>query len=404
MMDNKVIVSGLGVISALGVGVNENLDSLMTLKSGIGPITLFQTNHDVMVGEVRLGNMEMIEMLCLDSSKRYSRTALLGLIAAREAYSDSGFLFLGQQERMRLKIGVISSTSVGGMDVSENFYREYRLDKSKGRLRDLIGHDCGSSTKIIADYLKADDFVSTVSTACSSASNAIMLGTRMIKNGLLDVAVVGGTDSLSRFTVNGFYSLGILDKEQCRPFDETRAGLNIGEGAGYLIIQRSDIPHEKTYGEVCGYANANDAYHQTASSSDGTGAYLAMSGALEVSGLSPDDISIVHAHGTGTPNNDASEGSALLRIFGNNVPLFSSTKSYTGHTLAAVGGVESVFSLLSLKYGYVWPNLNFRVRMKDVDVMPVVELVSGMDLKYVLKNSFGFGGNCTTLIFGYCNR
>ncbi|HON55295.1 MAG TPA: beta-ketoacyl synthase N-terminal-like domain-containing protein, partial [Bacteroidales bacterium] len=163
MIDNNVIISGLGVISALGVGVNENLNSLMTLKSGIGPITLFQTNHDVMVGEVKLGNTEMIEMLSLDSSKRYSRTALLGLIAAREAFTDSGFIFLNQHDRMKLKIGVISSTSVGGMDVSENFYREYRLDKSKGRLRDLIGHDCGSSTKIIADYLKADDFVSTVS-------------------------------------------------------------------------------------------------------------------------------------------------------------------------------------------------------------------------------------------------
>lgn len=400
MMYNDVIITGLGVVTALGRGVGENLDSLIASRSGIAPLTLFTSNHEVVVGEVGLSNSQIADILSLAQDKVYSRTTLLGLLAAKEAYEDAGFPGLSAAERSELKIGLISATSVGGMDVSENFYKEYRLDKSKGKLRDLLGHDCGASTEKIADYLKADDFVSTVSTACSSANNAIMLGARMIKLGMLDVVVAGGTDALSRFTVNGFHSLGILDKNWCRPFDDTRAGLNLGEGAGYVVLQRADLDHRKVYGKICGYANANDAFHQTASSSHGEGAYLAMFGALESSGLKPGDISYVNAHGTGTPNNDSSEGAALLRIFGNDLPPFSSTKGYTGHTLAAAGGVESVFSLLSLKHGYIWPNLHFKEEMSDVAVVPVKDLISECSMDYVLENSFGFGGNCTTLIYG----
>ncbi len=402
-MYNDVIITGLGVVTALGKGVGENLDALVSSKGGIAPLTLFATNHEVVVGEVRMSNEQIVDILSLTKGKIYSRTTLLGLLAAKDAYDDAGYSELNQKERSALKIGLISATSVGGMDVSENFYKEYRIDKSKGKLRDLLGHDCGASTEKIAAYLNADDFVSTVSTACSSANNAIMLGARMIKLGLLDVVVAGGTDSLSRFTVNGFHSLGILDKNRCRPFDDTRAGLNLGEGAGYVVLQRSDIPHHKAYGKICGYANANDAFHQTASSSQGEGAYLAMHGALRSSGLNPRDISYVNAHGTGTPNNDSSEGAALIRIFGDKLPPFSSTKGYTGHTLAAAGGVESVFSLLSLKYGYIWPNLHFNTEMSDVAVVPVKDLISDRSLNFVLENSFGFGGNCTTLIYGSYN-
>jgi len=404
MMGRDVIVTGLGVVSALGAGVKSNLNSLIDGKSGIGPLTLFGTNHEVVVGEVRLSNMEMVKMLGLHPDKVHSRTTLLGLLAAREAFEDSGLAAISDIERKKLRIGLISSTSVGGMDISENFYKEYRLDNNKGKLRELIGHDCGASTDKIADYIKADDFVTTLSTACSSANNAIMLGTRMIRQGMLDVVVAGGTDALSRFTVNGFHSLGILDKNWCRPFDDTRAGLNLGEGAGFIVLQRSDLAHGEVYGRVCGYANANDAFHQTASSSHGEGAFQAMSKALIVGGLEPGDISYVNAHGTGTPNNDASEGAALVRIFGTQVPPFSSTKGYTGHTLAAAGGVESVFSLLSLQYGYIWPNLHFGTKMSDIPVIPVTELRTPLELNYVLENSFGFGGNCTTLIFGSYNE
>ena len=137
-----------------------------------------------------------------------------------------------------LRIGFISATSVGGMDLSEHFYESFKKNPGQGRLREVISHDCGASTELIASYLGINDFITTISTACSSAANAIMLGARMIKHGLLDAAIVGGTDALCRFTLNGFNSLMILDKTHCRPFDRSRTGLNLGEGAGYLVLNR----------------------------------------------------------------------------------------------------------------------------------------------------------------------
>ncbi len=397
-MNDTVLVSGVGVVSALGIGVESQIACMTSKKSGLGKLSLFDTSHDPTVGEVKYSNRQIVEMLDLPSDRIHSRTTLLGLLAAKEALADSG---LDDREVVRkkgLRIGLISATSVGGMDVSENFYKVYREDINKGKLRELIGHDCGTSTHNIADYLGVNDFVTTISTACSSANNAIMLAARMIKYGMLDVAIAGGTDALCQFTINGFSSLGILDREPCRPFDESRAGLNLGEGAGYIVLQSSQLKTGNIYGTISGYGNANDAFHQTASSSHGEGAYLAMRKAIDMCGLKTGEIDYINVHGTGTPNNDASEGAALVRIFGGNLPPFSSTKGFTGHTLGAAGGVESVFSLLSLRYGYAWPNLNFSVPIDGFGFAPVTSCLK-CDVNSVLTNSFGFGGNCTSLVF-----
>lgn len=403
-MKNDIVVTGIGVVSALGTGVKSQISCLKSGKNGIGDLSLFSTSHPVKVGEVKYSNNQIIDILKLPKEKVHSRTTLLGLLAAKEAFDDSGLSRLPETDSKKLKIGLISATSVGGMDVSENFYRVYREDNSKGRLRELIGHDCGSSTQIIADYLGVKGFVTTISTACSSANNAIMLGARMIKYGMLDVAVVGGTDALCSFTINGFFSLGILDKEHCRPFDENRAGLNLGEGAGYLVLQSSKTASDKIYGIISGYANANDTFHQTASSAEGEGAYLAMKKALVMSGLNIHEIDYINVHGTGTPNNDASEGAAIIRIFGKDVPPFSSTKGFTGHTLGAAGGVESVFSIMSLYYGYIWPNLNFTTPMTGLNLVPETVCIQRDGMRSVITNSFGFGGNCTSLIFSSYNK
>lgn len=251
----KIYVTGLGVISGIGKGVEENLDSLKAGKHGMGKITLFPTALDVPVSEVKQSNEELKKLLSLPSGKTYSRTALLGLWAAQGAARDAELDFTSP------RIGLISSTSIGGMDASERFYASFREDNRKGRLRDIISHDCGSSTEMIAAYLGVKGTVTTLSTACSSAANAIMLGARLIRHGLLDAVLVGGTDALCRFTLNGFNSLMILDKEHCRPFDRTRAGLNLGEGAGYLVLQSDKSLTKAPYCELSGYANANEAYH-----------------------------------------------------------------------------------------------------------------------------------------------
>jgi 3-oxoacyl-[acyl-carrier-protein] synthase-1 len=194
----------------------------------------------------------------------------------------------------------------------------------------------------------------------------------------------------------------ILDKEFCKPFDEHREGLNLGEGAGYMVLVSDKVAKTLTkpvYCKLSGYNNSNDAYHQTASSPDGTGSYKAMMGALEKSGLKPSDISYINLHGTGTPNNDSAEGTAVKRLFGPVYPPMSSTKSFTGHTLGASGGIEAVFSALAIKHGIIYPNLRFETRMSDLPLEPERKFLKGQNIKHVMSNSFGFGGNCTSLIF-----
>lgn len=390
----KVFVTGIGCVSGIGQDVAEHLCSFREGKDGLAPVTLFPTHHEVPVSEVKRSNRELKQQLGLPPDNTVSRTALLGMLAAREAWQDAGITRVAS-----LRIGLVSSTSTGGMDLTESFYPLFRENPAHGRLRNVVSHDAADSTEQIAASLDITGFRTTISTACSSAANALMLAARMIRQGLLDVVIAGGTDALCKFTLNGFASLMILDKAPCRPFDETRAGLNLGEGAGYVVLQSEASLHKTPYCLLSGYANANDAFHQTASSSDGTGAYLAMKGALDKAGLQPDAVDYINAHGTGTPNNDASESAAIRRLFGESVPLFSSTKSFTGHTLGAAGGIEAVFSVLSVARGILFPNRNFAIPMRDTGLIPVSGYREGEAIRAVLSNSFGFGGNNASLLF-----
>ncbi|NQV02741.1 MAG: beta-ketoacyl-[acyl-carrier-protein] synthase family protein, partial [Bacteroidia bacterium] len=254
-------------------------------------------------------------------------------------------------------------------------------------------------------YTGIRDFISTLSTACSSSANSIIFGANLIKSGRLDRVIAGGTDSITRFTLNGFNTLMILDKNGCRPFDENRAGLTLGEGAAYVVLESEEVvvKEGKTpLAELTGYGNANDAYHQTASSPEGTGACIAMTDALEIGKLSASDIDYINVHGTGTENNDLSEGIAVERIFGDQVPPFSSTKTFTGHTLGAAGAVEAVISILSLQHGMIFPNLNWHTPMKELKIKPVIEIQRDMKISHILSNSFGFGGNNSAVIVSNC--
>jgi 3-oxoacyl-[acyl-carrier-protein] synthase-1 len=194
----------------------------------------------------------------------------------------------------------------------------------------------------------------------------------------------------------------ILDNELCQPFDENRHGLNLGEGAAYVLLSSEKglaQLHQKPMARITGYANANDAFHQTASSPEGTGSFLAMKGALDKAGLQAKDIDYINLHGTGTQNNDIAEGTAIRILFDPVFPKMSSTKAYTGHTLGASGAVEAVFSVLAIQHGIVFPNLRLETPMKEFPFQPVTELLQNQRIQNVLSNSFGFGGNCSSLIF-----
>ena len=395
-MSKGVAITGMGIISAIGNNVQENYNSLISGKAGISKISHIETIHadEIMVGEIKTTNAEFEAQLGL-SQNSFSRSPILGIIAAKEALVQAGISDINDY-----KTGLISSTTVGGMDKSEQYFHEYF--ESNEHWQHINGLHAGDSTKKIADAIGLkESFMTTISTACSSAANAIMLGARMIKSGKLDRAIVGGTDALSKFTINGFKTLMILSDTYNTPFDENRKGLNLGEAGAFLVLESDKIVAEKNrkvLAYVKGYGNSNDAFHQTASSENGDGAVLAMEKALKVAGLEPEQIDYVNAHGTATPNNDLSEGRALQRVFDEGkVPEFSSTKAFTGHTLAVAGGVEAIYSVLALQNNRVYPNLNFKTPMKEFDLLPQTE-VKEKELNHVLSNSFGFGGNCSTLI------
>lgn len=395
-MSKGIAITGMGIISSIGNTVEETYSSLIHREPGISRIKNIDTIHkdNIKVGEVKASNDELIDFLKLPQSNNYSRTAMLSEIAAKEAVRNANIKNINDY-----RTGFISATSVGGMDMTEK-YSFTGFQEPENR-KYIESRTCSDSTTKVANSLGISDFVTTISTACSSSANAIMLGARMIKSGKLDRVIVGGADCLSKFTINGFNVLMILSDTDCKPFDENRNGLNLGEAAAYLVLESEEIikkENKKVIAYVSGYANANDAFHQTASSDNGEGATLAMKKALEVANLQPDAIDYVNAHGTATPNNDSSESKALLRVFGKSMPDMSSTKAYTGHTLAAAAAIEAVFSVLALQYNKVFPNLNFETPITSTGIIPVVE-VEEKDLNYVLSNSFGFGGNCSTLIF-----
>lgn len=388
-----VAVAGAGVISAIGNNVRECLLALEGSKAGIGDVSGLDTIYrgTIPVAEVKAPGAGLQKLAGV--TEQVSRTGLLGLIAAREALENAA---IPKSEKWRM--GIVSANTVGGMDRTETFFARGQ----RGRLREIVQHECGYATEWVADRLNIRHYQTTISTACSSSANAIGFAAKLIRHGILDVAVAGGTDALTKFTLNGFNSLMILDRAPCRPFDNERQGLNLGEGAGYLVLVSDAVGATLAGGIDCvlsGYANANDAYHQTASSPDGRGSWLAMKTAIQRSGLQPSEIDYINLHGTGTQNNDLAEGTAIRRLFDPHYPKMSSTKSFTGHTLGASGGVEAVFSVLAVRHGLVYPNLRFQHPMTELPFVPETIFRRGVAIRHVLSNSFGFGGNCSSLVF-----
>lgn len=399
-MAQDVFVTGLGIITGIGKNVEETLNALKSLHSGVGKISHLKTVHNHFpCSEVPFSDQELKQMLHLDGQEIVTRTSLLGIKAAQEAYNS---VQMDNCKTLGLRIGFINGTTVGGMEKSEQFYNDFINPDSNEFTSYIAAHDCGACTEKIADYLDDFDFVSTTSTACSSAVNTLILATNMIRSGLLDCVIAGGTECLSKFHLNGFNTLMILDQNPCRPFDETRAGLNLGEGAAYLVLENEKslaLRKQNPLCQISGWGNSCDAFHQTASSPDGKGAVLSMQAALSMSGLQPADIDYINAHGTGTSNNDESEGNAVMQVFGNSIPPISSTKSYTGHTTSAAGSVEAVISILAMIYRFLPPTLNFKNKMEQLSFKPVEQLTENVEIIHVLNNSFGFGGNNSSIIF-----
>ncbi len=396
-MSKKVVITGMGIVSSIGMSTEENFDSLIREKSGISVIENIDTIHKntIKVGEIKFSNQQLAQRLNIAENNAYSRTSLLGILAIKEALKQAEI-----PENQICNLGLVSASSVGGMDMTERYFYQYETDESIRKY--ITTHNIGEVTHQIADYFGLKNIVTSVSTACSSSANALMTAANLIRTGRVESVIAGGADALSKFTINGFNTLMILSDSNCTPFDQHRKGLNLGEAGAYLILESEEVAHKngrKILAELSGWGNANDAYHQTASTENGEGAFLAMQKALNSAKLQPSDIDYVNAHGTATLNNDLSESKALIRIFGEEkMPDFSSTKAFTGHTLAVASSVEAIFSVLALLNNVVYANLNYQTPMEEVCLRPQTT-TKYKKINHVLSNSFGFGGNCSALIF-----
>ncbi len=391
----KVYITGMGVISAIGNDVLSCYNALNSAQTGIGKANFFQSKYtkSLLFGEVQLENHQLISLTDSSYETGLTRTTLLAYKAFQDAIKDAK---LSENDISSFKTGFISSSTVGGMSNTDELYADANLKGEPSEF--VLSYGGGEHVLRMVKKYNIKGFTSTINTACSSSVNAIILGARLIKSGRLDRVIVGGTDSLAKYTVNGFNSLMILSDTFCQPFDEEGKGLNLGEGAGYLVLESERIAKDKhKIAEVLGYGNANDAYHPSATSPEANGPRLAMKKALENAEISEKKIDYINAHGTGTVNNDETELFAFKETF-STIPPFNSTKSYTGHTLAASGVIESIFSIISLNENKLFPSLNCEKPIGEEENSPI-KVVSEKELNIVMSNSFGFGGNCSSVIF-----
>lgn len=396
-MPDTIVVSGMGIYSALGKGVEDNHSQLARMQHGFSSLDFLPTiyRNEFPFGEIKKDTRELIADAGLPVKRGFTRTSSLGILALQEAMEQAGL-----NDRSGLRVGLINATTVGGMCEVEKYY--FDILKSPGEYNEFSDTiDCADCTHRIADHFRIRHFVTTISTACSSSANAIMLGARMLKQGLLDVAICGGTDALTRFTINGFNALKNIDRQTCRPFDANRNGLNLGEAAAYLVLETAAHCEQRgatPLSVLSGYCNYNEAFHPTAPNPEGEGAFQVMQRALQRAGLQTTDIDYINAHGTATLTNDESEGNAMKRLFGD-VPAFSSTKCYTGHTLAAAGAVEAIFAINAIRRSCLYANLNFETPMPETGLRPVTAFADGQAIRHVMSNSFAFGGNNASLLF-----
>jgi 3-oxoacyl-(acyl-carrier-protein) synthase len=391
----KVYVTGAGIITSLGDSIESNHNGLKEGRCSIGSLDYISTKHadNLLFGEIKLSNEQLKNILNLKDTG-ISRTSLLALYAINQAILDAG---LNDKDLKSMDTALIVGNTVGGMCLTDELYKDaHQCDIGSEY---TSAYECGSVGVFLQAKLGIRGIVNTINTACSSSANAIMYGTRLIKHGYAKRVIVGGTDSLAKFTINGFNALHILSPELCAPFDINRKGLNLGEGAAFLILEADKyIANKKKLAEITGYGNANDAFHPSTLSENGDGPYLAMEKALKEAKLEPSDIDFINTHGTGTENNDEVESTAMLKLFNNKIPAFASTKSNIGHTLGASGAIEAVYCILNLLNQEIYPSLNFKQPIAGKGLIPEQSFTI-KPIKNVMSNSFGFGGNCSSLIF-----
>ncbi|MCF7790609.1 MAG: beta-ketoacyl-[acyl-carrier-protein] synthase family protein [Victivallales bacterium] len=383
----KVVVSGYGVISGIGKDIGETLKNFSPAEIEPEAVTVFDSELKNPVFEVKEWPAE-----------KYStgqRSASLLFHALGEALTSAGL----KRDLKKYRIGICIGTTVACQLNDIGFYENYKknglIDNNSlnrylnGNLAELIKVRYGLSGPAL-----------TVVNACTSGADAIGTASLWIKSGLCDIAIAGGADEINKVPLAGFASLNNMSEERCRPFDKNRAGLNVGEGSGVVILETEDhIKKRNCHSDIVlsGYSTATDAYHLTAPSPEGTGLKKAVRNSMKEASVTGDEIAFVNAHGTATRDNDLIEGQVIGELIGKKIK-FLSTKGYTGHTLGAAGGIEAVFTILGLKKKWIPKSHGFRDFDEEIGISPVTERTE-IEKNAAMSTSLAFGGNNTVLIF-----
>ncbi|MGV8057149.1 MAG: beta-ketoacyl-[acyl-carrier-protein] synthase family protein [Smithellaceae bacterium] len=405
----RVVITGLGTLNAVANNIPDFVGALRTGICGIQPVDLFETDGFRCQNGGQIKNFAPRDYIPQDFSiKRMSRADMLSFAATLEALNDAGLYPLPQG--LTQDSGVVIGGGSGGLLEAEFFYKDLlKKNGRRARFSKLATVYCASSADRIASNLGLSGPKATFMTACSAGATAIGYARDLILNGQARIMIAGGVEPLCRITYAAFNALKSLDPGVCHPFDKDREGLSLGEAAAIMVVESLDTAlarGAKIYGEILGYGVTCDSFHMTAPDEKASGAVRAMQAALADSGLASDDVDYINAHGTATPVNDIMETKAIKEVFGRraySIPV-SSTKAMTAHTLGAAGALEGIVSMLALEYGFIPPTINYRNPDPGCDLDYVTGGARKADLRIVLSNSFAFGGNNTTVIFGKYNE
>ena len=395
MTDNKVLITGLGAISAAGANLTRTLDSFRDGKRNAGRVSLFDTSLEYPVFEAR----GIPEKFYLEGQ----RTISLALCAVDEALKGAQLVVdstLRGDNLSKFRVGVCMGTTVASQLNDIEFYKAYR-NSGAAPMEPADRYLKGNLAEFISRKIKASGPSLTIVNACSSGTDAIGVALSWLNNGLCDIALAGGADELNLIPFCGFGSLGIVSRDLCAPFDRDRKGLNLGEGAGVLVLETKYSAQKRGKASdlyLLGYGSSSDAYHLTAPHPEGVGLATSINKALKESGIKPDDVIFVNAHGTATVENDKVEGKVLANIFGPGLKMLS-TKGFTGHTLGAAGGLEAVFTAAALREGWIPASIGFSNKDDAIPVVPVRE-VTKINGRFALSTSLAFGGNNAALLLG----
>ncbi|MEN2776261.1 beta-ketoacyl-ACP synthase II [Acetivibrio clariflavus] len=406
-MKRRVVITGMGVVSSLGIGVDNFWNSIREGKNGISSVTKIDVSNMNCKVAAEIKEFDATQFIDKKEAKRMDKYSQYAISAAKMAVDASG---LDLEKIDKYRFGVIVGSGIGGIETFEEQFRVF-LEKGPGRVSPFFipMMIANMASGLLAMQFGAKGFNECVVTACATSTNAIGDAFKVIQRGDADIMITGGAEaSITPASFAGFCSMKAMSTNEdpscaCRPFDADRDGFVMGEGSGILILE--ELEHAKARGaniiaEIVGYGCTNDAYHMTAPAPEGEGGARCMKMALNDAGIKPEDIQYINAHGTSTEYNDKFETAAIKTVFGEHAKKLavSSTKSMTGHLLGAAGAVEAIITALSIKDGFLPPTINYKTPDPECDLDYVPNKGRNADINYALSNSFGFGGHNATIV------